>query len=38
MDRRHGSSGRIPALQVQNPEFKPQSHQQKGEGEEKRGL
>jgi hypothetical protein len=28
MDWRCGSSGRAPALQVQNPEFKRQSHQQ----------
>jgi hypothetical protein len=27
MDRRLGSSGRVPALQVQSPKFKPQSHQ-----------
>jgi hypothetical protein len=29
MDWRCGSSHRVPALQVQSPEFKPQSHQKK---------
>jgi hypothetical protein len=29
MDWRCGSSGREPALQVQNPKFKHQSHQKK---------
>jgi hypothetical protein len=27
VDRRHGSSGRAPALQMQSPELKLQSHQ-----------
>jgi hypothetical protein len=26
MDLRYGSSGTVPALQVQRPNFKPQSH------------
>jgi hypothetical protein len=29
---RCGSSSRVPALQVQNPEFKPQSHQKQKKG------
>jgi hypothetical protein len=29
MDWRCGSGGSVPALQAQNPEFKPQSHQKK---------
>jgi hypothetical protein len=32
MDWRHGSSGRVPALQVQSPKFKPQSHEKKSTG------
>jgi hypothetical protein len=28
IDRSCGSSSKVPALQVQNPEFKPQSHQE----------
>jgi hypothetical protein len=26
---RYGSSGKVPALQVQDPDFKPQNHQNK---------
>jgi hypothetical protein len=29
MDWRYGSSNRVPALQAQSPEFKPQTHQKK---------
>jgi hypothetical protein len=29
MDWRHGSRGRVPALQIQNPESKPQSQPKK---------
>jgi hypothetical protein len=35
MDWRCGSSTRAPALQVQNPEFKPQSHQKEKEKKKK---
>jgi hypothetical protein len=30
MDRRCGSSSRVPALQIRSPEFKPQFHKKKG--------
>jgi hypothetical protein len=29
MEWRYGSSGRVPVLQAQSPEFKPQSHKKK---------
>jgi hypothetical protein len=35
-DWRHGSSSRVPTLQVQNPEFKPQSHQKKRKKKKKK--
>jgi hypothetical protein len=36
MDWRCSSSGRAPALQVQSPEFKSQSHQEKRKGKERK--
>jgi hypothetical protein len=35
MDWRGGSSSRLPALQVLNPEFKPQSHKKKKQKKKK---
>jgi hypothetical protein len=36
LDWRHGSSGRVPSLQAQSTEFKPQSHQKKEEKSHKK--
>jgi hypothetical protein len=38
MNWKCGSSSRVPALQVQNPEFKPQSHQKKRKKERKKSV
>jgi hypothetical protein len=35
LDWRHGSNGKVLALQVQSPEFEPQYHKKKNSGAEK---